>query len=401
MKKADRRPGPYPYYGASGVVDHVDQYIFEGEYLLIAEDGENLRNRKLPVAFIATGKFWVNNHAHIVWSNALSNTRFLAYLLDRIDISGYLSGSTMPKLTQGNMNRIEVRLPTKPVQDAIVTFVSSLDRKLYLNLRMNRTLKKMAAAIFKSWFIEFDPVHAKAEGRAPNRPDEIADLFPDAFEDSDLGPIPNGWTVKALIEAITINPKRTLAKGTLAPFLEMSNMPTRGPSPDAWRMREMTSGTKFINGDTLVARITPCLENGKTAFVDFLYDEQVGWGSTEYIVLRPYGKIPPVFVYLLAPTPSFRTFAIRQMAGSSGRQRVPPESLSKYRLVIPERDSRIFRAFDDVIQPLFERIKLSMKQNRRLTGLRDTLLPKLLSGEIALPALRDNIEERDNGCRWT
>ena len=79
MKQSDRRPGPYPYYGASGVVDHVDSYLFDGEYLLIAEDGENLRTRNTPIAFLAKGKFWVNNHAHIVRGNTHADTRFLKY----------------------------------------------------------------------------------------------------------------------------------------------------------------------------------------------------------------------------------------------------------------------------------------------------------------------------------
>ena len=106
VKQSERQPGPYPYYGASGVVDHVDGFLFDGQYLLIAEDGENLKTRTTPIAFLANGKFWVNNHAHIVRGNSNADTRFLMYAIAGLDISGYLSGSTRPKLTQGNMNRI-------------------------------------------------------------------------------------------------------------------------------------------------------------------------------------------------------------------------------------------------------------------------------------------------------
>jgi type I restriction enzyme S subunit len=150
-----------------------------------------------------------------------------------------------------------VEIPSRPVQHRIATVLGKLDDKIELNRRMNRTMEKMAATIFKSWFIDFDPVRDKAEHRDPNLPTGIAGLFPDTFEDSDLGPIPKGWNQRPLADLIDINPKRTLAKGTRAPFLEMSNMPTQGPSPDSWRLREMGSGTKFINGDTLLARITP------------------------------------------------------------------------------------------------------------------------------------------------
>lgn len=158
--------------------------------------------------------------------------------------------------------------------------------------------------------------------------------------------------------------------------------------PETWVMREMGSGMKFINGDTLVARITPCLENGKTAFIDFLVDGEVGWGSTEYIVLRPKAKIPPLFAYLLARTDEFRAFAIQKMTGSSGRQRVPADSLNKYFITSPEINSPLFQKFDEFVSPLLNRIKSSMMQSRTLAAIRDALLPKLISGEIRLKKFR-------------
>src|SRR5687767_14635178 len=133
VKEADRSSGPYPYYGASGVVDHVDDYLFDGAYLLIAEDGENLRTRKKPVAFLARGKFWVNDHAHIVRGNSEADTRFLMYALSATEISGYLTGSTMPKLTQGNMNRIQLLTPPLPAQRSIAHILGTLDDKIELN----------------------------------------------------------------------------------------------------------------------------------------------------------------------------------------------------------------------------------------------------------------------------
>src|SRR3989338_4108913 len=198
VKEADRRGGTYPYYGASGIVDHVDSYLFDGEYLLIAEDGENLRTRKTPVAFLARGKFWVNNHAHIVRGNSEADTRFLMYALAAADIGGYLTGSTMPKLTQGNMNRMPVLVPSLAEQRAIAHILGALDDKIELNRQMNETLEAIARALFKSWFVNFDPVRAKAEGRDPGLPKSLAELFPDSLDDSELGMIPKGWEVRAL-----------------------------------------------------------------------------------------------------------------------------------------------------------------------------------------------------------
>src|ERR1035438_10409028 len=116
VKKADRHWGPYPYYGASGVVDQVDSYLFDGEHLLVAEDGENLNTRSTPIAFIADGKFWVNNHAHILIGNERARTRFLLYALLEADVDGFITGSAQPKLSQGNLRQVPILLPPVEVQ---------------------------------------------------------------------------------------------------------------------------------------------------------------------------------------------------------------------------------------------------------------------------------------------
>ena len=195
VKEADRKKGPYPYYGASGIVDYVDDFIFDGEYLLVAEDGENLRTRQTPIAFRACGRFWVNNHAHIVTGNENSITRYLEYAILGTDIQSYLTGAVMPKLTQGNLNKIEIPCPSKEVQEQIVGVLGALDDRITLLRETNKTLEAIAQAIFKSWFIDFDPVRAKMEGRAPAGLDEeTAALFPDELVESELGLVPKGWT---------------------------------------------------------------------------------------------------------------------------------------------------------------------------------------------------------------
>ena len=279
-----------------------------------------------------------------------------------------------------SLRSIRLTVPPLSEQRAIAHILGTLDDKIELNRRMNETLEAMARALFKSWFVDFDPVRAKAEGRDPGLPKPLADLFPDSFEDSELGQIPKGWKVKPLPEVIEVNPSCALRKGDVAPYLDMANMPTRGHTPDEIVERPFGSGMRFKNGDTLVARITPCLENGKTAFVDFLQDGQVGWGSTEYIVLRPKPPLPSQFAYCLARSNGFREFAIQSMTGSSGRQRVPAESLSHYLLVMP--GDQITRHFGRIVRPLFLRASGATRECRALATTRDTLLPKLLSGEI-------------------
>ena len=215
VKESDRRPGPYPYYGASGVVDHVDDYIFDGDYLLVAEDGENLRTRRTPIAFLARVRFWINNHAHIVTGNERADTRFLMYALRHLDIGAYLTGAVMPKLTQGNLNRIEVSHPFLPEQQAIVGVLGVLDDKIEQNRRTARALERLARAIFRAWFVDFEPVKAKAAGASsfPSMPQPVFDALPTHFVDSDIGPVPGGWEVKALSSVCTLvgggTPKRS------------------------------------------------------------------------------------------------------------------------------------------------------------------------------------------------
>ena len=293
-------------------------------------------------------------------------------------------GATMPNLNTSIISSVPFVIPPLAEQRAIAGILGALDDKIELNQRTNETLEAMARAIFKSWFVDFDPVRAKAERRDTGLPAEIAGLFPDAFEESELGEIPRGWRIRDLPDVIDVNPTRQLSRGMIAPYLDMARMPTRGHAPSTWIEREVGSGMKFTNGDTLVARITPCLENGKTAYVDFLDAGEFGWGSTEYIVLRPCEPIPTVFAYLLARSREFRTFAVQQMTGSSGRQRVPADSLRQYVLAIPTIDSEIFEQFGRIVDPLFVRVRSAMEESRTLTALRDNLLPKLISGVIRI-----------------
>ena len=343
---------------------------------------------------------WLNQHVFRVTPAACVDRAFFYYLLrylkpNFVGIASNKQTTGLGHVTKRDLENIEVAYPGIREQQAIACILGSLDDKIELNRKMNQTLEEMARAIFKSWFVDFDPVHAKAAVRrehpnwtneqvsrtaCPKLKPEIAELFPDAFEDSELGEIPKGWEVKPLPELIEVNPTRTLRKGEFAPYLDMANMPTRGHSPDTVTERPFGSGMRFVNGDTLVARITPCLENGKTAFVDFLTDGQVGWGSTEYIVLRPKPPLPVEFAYCLARSDGFRDFAIQRMTGSSGRQRVPAELLAHFRLV--DADRSVTELFGRLVQPLFARAGAATRESRILAALRDALLPKLISGEL-------------------
>jgi type I restriction enzyme, S subunit len=295
-------------------------------------------------------------------------------------IESRLNTTVQATLNLRDVAQLPIVLPPQTERRAIAFILGTLDHKIELNRRMNETLEATARALFKSWFVDFDPVRAKAEGRDPGLPREIADLFPARLMDSQLGETPEGWKVIPLPEAIEVNPTRSLRTGEVAPYLDMANMPTQCHTPDTVIGRAFGSGMRFVNGDTLLARITPCLENGKTAYVDFLEDGQVGWGSTEYIVMRPKPPLPEEFAYCLARSDGFREFAIQSMTGSSGRQRVPAESLSHYLLAAAPKE--IANRFGALVRPFFARAASAARESRSLAALRDALLPKLISGAL-------------------
>ncbi len=345
---------------------------------------------------------WLNQHVFRVTPRAGIGQTFFFYLLrylkpNFVGIARNKQTTGLGHVTKRDLENIEAAYPQAPEQRAIAHILGTLDDKIELNRRMNETLEAMARALFKAWFVDFDPVRAKMEGRwqrgesLPGLPAHLYDLFPDRLVESELGEIPEGWETASLPEVVDVNPPRPLRKGVAAPYLDMANMPTHGHSAEDVVDRAFGSGMRFINGDTLVARITPCLENGKTAFVDFLKDGQVGWGSTEYIVLRPKSPLPEEYAYCLARSAEFREFAIQSMTGTSGRQRVPAESLAHFRVAVPPKPIAV--AFGRAVKSRLARAGAAVRESSTIASLRDMLLPKLISGEIRVFDEQTQIEE--------
>jgi type I restriction enzyme S subunit len=328
---------------------------------------------------------WLNQHIFKVTPKAGISEEFLFFALRWLrprfaEIARNKQTTGLGHVTIQDLRRMMVGVPDLDEQNAIVGIVGPLQKKIELNRRMNETLEAMARAIFKDWFVDFGPTRAKMEGRAPYLASDIWSLFPERI---DADGLPEGWTRGELQDVIELNPSEGIKRGATAPYLDMAALPTSGPISDPAISREFTSGTRFRNGDTLLARITPCLENGKTAFVQSLPTNTVGWGSTEFVVLRSRSPVPPAYSYLLARDPSFRAHAIQSMTGTSGRQRARTEALATYPVARPSNEA-IWSAFGSVIEPLFDRIRLNGEEARTLAQTRDLLLPKLMSGEIRI-----------------
>lgn len=279
----------------------------------------------------------------------ISDPQFVYYLaispfFRDVAIKSMIGSSGRQRVQQSVLNELELTIPPLDEQRRIGAFLSRLDDKIELNQKINENLERQAFALF----------------------------------DNLLAETQNGECVVS--DIAILNPKRSLAKNQSARCIDMARLPTSGTFPTGWETKTFNGGMKFSNGDTLLARITPCLENGKTAFIDFLEDGEVAFGSTEYIVLSPKEGVPPEFLYCLARYPAFVDYAVKNMNGSSGRQRVSAETIGQY--CLPKLSSEDFSNFGEVVVPLFLKMRYNSLENLRLVEMRDTLLPKLMSGEL-------------------
>ena len=384
VKESERKAGPYPYYGASGIVDHVDSFIFEGRHLLIGEDGENLRTRQTPIAFLAEGKYWVNNHAHIVTGNDQADTRYLLYALLNAEISPYLSGAVMPKLTQGNLNRIPLPCPPRATQEAIVSVLGTLDDRIVLLRETNATLEAIAQALFKSWFVDFDPVRARQQGVAPAGMDEAtAALFPDSLSGSSFGPLPEGWRTGTLADMADLNVQSwsTRHHPERVRYLDLANVKSNEVAAVAeFAFDEAPSRARRVlrYGDTIIGTVRP----GNRSFA-FIHQPAPGLtGSTGFAVLSPKIVDHAAFVYLAA-TQDASIEHLSHVADGGAYPAVRPDVVSALTCVVPSVE--VLCAFNRATLPLLERVSTNQLQAETLATLRDTLLPRLISGQLRLP----------------
>ena len=270
-------------------------------------------------------------------------------------------GAAQPNMSGGQIEAVEIPLPPGPVQERIGSILSGYDDLIENNRRRMALLEEAARHLYREWFVRL--------------------RFPGHEHTRITNGVPEGWQRVPTPEAVDINPRTHLSDEAEHWSVEMADLPTNSMVIQQANKREGRSGSKFRNGDTLFARITPCLENGKTAFVDFMDEGEVARGSTEFIVLRSR-RLTPEFVYCLARTYDFRENAIKSMVGSSGRQRVQEGCFDKFLVLAPP--STLLSLFTDSVRPVFQQIKVLHAQDRKLRAARDLLLPRLMSGEIAV-----------------
>lgn len=308
----------------------------------------------------------------------IAETDFIYYTL-LSTVSGMKQvahGGVFDTITRDTFKVIDVDLPPLPEQRAIAHILGTLDDKIELNRRMNETLEGMARAIFKSWFVDFDPVHAKAEGRDPGLPKPIADLFPDGFQDSDLGQIPKGWEV-GTVGDVAEHPRRGFQPSDIdpsTPYIALEHMPKRCIALSEWGLADGLGSNKFQfkKGEILFGKLRPYFHKVGVAPLD-------GVCSTDIVVVTP--KAEKWFGFVLGHVSSVE-FVDFTNAGSTGTKmpRTSWGEMARYPVVIPP--DAIAGSFNKQIRSISDRLIASINESRTLAAIRDVLLPKLLSGEI-------------------
>jgi type I restriction enzyme, S subunit len=309
-------------------------------------------------AYVNTSReFSIKNIALFKPDPNVIDGRYLYYLVSGPIFQGTASaartGSAQPFLSLGHLRAHPVEFHADIyTQRRIAGFLSAYDDLIEVNTRRIPILEEMARRLFDEWFTRDVEASNTIERR-----------------------------VVAAEEVIEFDPKTIVPKEGDKPFVPMTALSTSSMIIGGVKRRSGDGGSKFQRADTLFARITPCLENGKTGFVGFLAEGEVGFGSTEFVVMRGR-KASPEWVYLLARSAPFRAHAIKSMSGATGRQRVRKESLKSFPIVEPDPDA--IDRFTRKVRPMFELVQRLARANQNLRTTRDLLLPRLISGEIDL-----------------
>jgi len=384
--------------------DYTEKHLVEEGDLVIAtrQQSENLPILGFPAMIpsgmngtdiiVGTNLYKVNNQSN--FSNS-----FLFWLMRgegyRSHVKACASGSTVRMITKDVILDYCFACPAEKEAEAIATFLNRIEDKIELNQKMNQTLEEIAKAIFKSWFVDFDPVRAKAEGRPTGLPPEISDLFPDEFVDSEIGEIPRGWSASIFGELAEIQngyafkSKDWSEEGTI-PVVKIGNVKPMLVDVDSCsrvNSETLTGLERFrlSSGDALIGMTGYVGEVGLVPNVDELpyLNQRVGR-------LITHSPDDYAFMVILARRQEFKA-EVENLGTGSAQANVSASDIKSIKVVLPSPDLR--EKFGELINPVIDRVLIAAAEIKTLSELRDTLLPKLISGELRIPDAEKFLEE--------
>lgn len=343
-REREKRKGKYPYYGASGIVDYIDGYIFDGEYVLISEDGENLRSRQTPIAFKVDGKFWVNNHAHVIKGKEPFLNDWIVYFFQNLDVNPFITGAVQPKLNKENLQLLEIPLPDFGKAKTIVSILSALDDKIELNRQTNATLEAIAQSIFREWFVDGEDI--------------------DDWEVGKLGDIAEN--IRRSVQPSEIEPD--------TPYIGLEHMPRKSIALSEWDTASevMSNKYQFKQDEFLFGKLRPYFHKVGVAPLD-------GVSSTDILVVTP--KEDDYYGVVLGHISSVDL--IKHTAAASTGTKMPRTNwsdIARYEIALPPKERA--KQFSGFMKSVVQLIQSNIMEARTLANIRDTLLPKLMSREI-------------------
>ena len=386
-----------PVYGANGILGFTDKVKYEEPVTLVTCRGSNC-----GLIQRTDGAAWISNNAMACPPKSGFDSLYIHYVLLNSDFDDVTTGSAQPQITTGHLN-------TKPLlvteddseQKAIASILGALDDKIELNRRMNETLESMARAIFKSWFVDFDPVRAKMEGQHPaGMNPETAALFPDSFEEQDGEMIPKGWMETTLGEEADFKTGFAFKSKFFSeepPGIRLARGMNVKEGEFFWSSQarywpEVTSEIEeylLDAGDVLIgmdgSKVGKNWVRVRAADLPCLLVQRVAR-------LRAASSIGENFIWILVGSSTFRYYVDAVKTGTS-IPHISGGQIKKYHFMRPAReDNRIFEHFESLASPMTKQTDKNHAESQTLANLRDTLLPKLLSGELRVPEAEKQVE---------
>ena len=381
LTASEQQAGSIPIMGSAGPNGTHSEALAHGPGVVIGRSGASAGR-----VHFSEVDYWPHNTCLYVTDFLGNNPRFAYYLLQTLDLAAFNSGSAQPSLNRNYLYSISLKIPPRAAQDGIVDVLKSLDDRITLLRETNATLEAIAQALFKSWFVDFDPVRAKMQGRAPEGMDEAtAALFPDGFEASELGEVPRGWQVQTLGSVCSylnrgLSPKYLETNGVLV----LNQKCIRDFSVDYGKGRRhdpaqrKIDGREIAVGDVLV-NSTGVGTLGRVAQVLQLSEPTIVDSHVTVVRAGPRLSWPYLGQFLARKQPEIEAMG----EGSTGQTELSRSKLGQVPILVPL--ATVLGAFDNVVLPIKQRIATNDSKAQTLSTLRDTLLPRLISGQLRVP----------------
>ena len=367
--------GKVPVYGSNGVAGYHDSSLTEGPTVIVGRKGT------AGAVHYSPAPCWPIDTTFFVTGRDEELVRFKYYALSALGLDAMNADSAVPGLNRNAAHARELRVPGEPEQRAIVDVLGALDDKIEVNRRMSETLKEMARALFRSWFVDFDPVRAKAEGRPSGLPPDLDALFPSSFEESELGEIPTGWNVRPLrdlVEQVRDSEEpwdlpETVFDHYSIPAFDQDQTPREEYGKEI-KSRKFSITSKVV----LVSRLNPDIER---VWLATSACDKRAICSTEFLVLRTQPPVHYSYVYSLARSRHFQDSLKSLVTGTSrSHQRVSADAVLALNVICPS--AAIFGGFDRQTRALLDQSLMCRSASHNIAMQRDVLLPRLLSGKL-------------------